>query len=176
MTRWEKANSFAWHPSWTLLLHTMSYRAGNTWWFRAARMGSTDSAHPVSKSRFGVIIRLQFYLSSSMSIFFHDMLLAWMSQVGAWMNSRSIIVLPTFREDLLQRWSAILESWWMWLYSWRNGMQTKNRSQSICALNSVDRSGMRGRFLHGVASGDPLPDAIILWTRLTPIEQTSEVP
>jgi len=35
---------------------------------------------------------------------------------------------------------------------------------------------MRGRFLHGVASGDPLPDAIILWTRLTPIEQTSEVP
>lgn len=25
-----------------------------------------------------------------------------------------------------------------------------------------------GRFLHGVASGDPLPDAVILWTRVTP--------
>ena len=25
-----------------------------------------------------------------------------------------------------------------------------------------------GQFLHGVASGDPLPDAVILWTRVTP--------
>ncbi|MFB7949758.1 PhoD-like phosphatase N-terminal domain-containing protein, partial [Kitasatospora phosalacinea] len=24
------------------------------------------------------------------------------------------------------------------------------------------------RFLHGVASGDPLPDGVLLWTRLTP--------
>jgi len=46
----------------------------------------------------------------------------------------------------------------------------------LSSVDSVDCSGMRGRFLHGVASGDPLPDAIILWTRLTPIEQTSEVP
>lgn len=27
---------------------------------------------------------------------------------------------------------------------------------------------MPWRFLHGVASGDPLPDAIVLWTRVTP--------
>lgn len=26
------------------------------------------------------------------------------------------------------------------------------------------------RFLHGVASGDPLPDAVILWTRATPLD------
>ena len=26
----------------------------------------------------------------------------------------------------------------------------------------------RPRFLHGVASGDPLPDAVVLWTRVTP--------
>lgn len=64
------------------------------------------------------------------------MLLAWMSQVCAWMNSRPVIVRPTFREDLFNRWSAILESWWMWLCifltKWQNGMQTKSRSQSIC--------------------------------------------
>lgn len=29
-------------------------------------------------------------------------------------------------------------------------------------------AGASGRFLHGVASGDPLADAVILWTRVTP--------
>ncbi len=29
-------------------------------------------------------------------------------------------------------------------------------------------AGTSGRFLHGVASGDPRPDAVILWTRVTP--------
>ncbi|MFC4252798.1 alkaline phosphatase D family protein [Sinimarinibacterium flocculans] len=31
-----------------------------------------------------------------------------------------------------------------------------------------------GRFLHGVASGDPLADAVILWTRVTPDNATAE--
>lgn len=26
-------------------------------------------------------------------------------------------------------------------------------------------------FLHGVASGDPLPDGILLWTRVTPVPE-----
>jgi len=30
-------------------------------------------------------------------------------------------------------------------------------------------------FLHGVASGDPLPDAVILWTRVTPIDLSSTI-
>jgi alkaline phosphatase D len=30
-------------------------------------------------------------------------------------------------------------------------------------------------FYHGVASGDPLPDAVILWTRYTPISVTDKV-
>jgi alkaline phosphatase D len=30
-------------------------------------------------------------------------------------------------------------------------------------------SAVSGVFLHGVASGDPLPDAVILWTRVTPV-------
>jgi alkaline phosphatase D len=28
--------------------------------------------------------------------------------------------------------------------------------------------GEQPAFLHGVASGDPLPDGIVLWTRVTP--------
>ncbi|MES2090279.1 MAG: alkaline phosphatase D family protein, partial [Pseudomonadota bacterium] len=32
-----------------------------------------------------------------------------------------------------------------------------------------DDHGMRARFTHGVASGDPLSDRVILWTRVTPI-------
>ncbi|CAE7200788.1 pld [Symbiodinium natans] len=33
--------------------------------------------------------------------------------------------------------------------------------------------GQYGHFLHGVASGDPLPNAIVLWTRLTPFRQNA---
>src|SRR5262245_21601167 len=29
-------------------------------------------------------------------------------------------------------------------------------------------------FFHGVASGDPLPDAVMLWTRVTPMQGHSE--
>ncbi|HTU63300.1 MAG TPA: PhoD-like phosphatase N-terminal domain-containing protein, partial [Polyangiales bacterium] len=30
-------------------------------------------------------------------------------------------------------------------------------------------------FLHGVASGDPLPDAVILWTRVTPSDESRTI-
>lgn len=33
-----------------------------------------------------------------------------------------------------------------------------------------------GPFCHGIASGDPLPDAVILWTRVTPNEASEVVP
>ncbi len=35
------------------------------------------------------------------------------------------------------------------------------------ALGAAARAG--GRFQHGVASGDPLPDKIVFWTRITPV-------
>lgn len=34
----------------------------------------------------------------------------------------------------------------------------------------IDPSDVGGQFLHGVASGDPLADAVIIWTRVTPEE------
>src|SRR5688572_33407309 len=39
-------------------------------------------------------------------------------------------------------------------------------SRNLAAQNA-DQLGGR-LFLHGVASGDPLPDRVILWTRVTP--------
>ena len=36
------------------------------------------------------------------------------------------------------------------------------------AILSSDRPIIRGAFRHGIASGDPLSDSIILWTRITP--------
>ncbi|MDG4797634.1 alkaline phosphatase D family protein [Micromonospora sp. WMMD1082] len=36
---------------------------------------------------------------------------------------------------------------------------------------SATAQAATGAFRHGVASGDPLPDGILLWTRLTPTEQ-----
>ena len=35
--------------------------------------------------------------------------------------------------------------------------------------------GPEGLFSHGVASGDPLSDAVILWTRVSPTDPDSEV-
>ena len=32
-------------------------------------------------------------------------------------------------------------------------------------------SGFSDPFRHGVASGDPLPDGVVLWTRVTPVEE-----
>jgi len=37
----------------------------------------------------------------------------------------------------------------------------------VAALPAADAAG-RQQFRHGVASGDPLPDAVVLWTRVTP--------
>jgi alkaline phosphatase D len=47
--------------------------------------------------------------------------------------------------------------------------------ESAPALDQGAAAG--GKFLHGVASGDPLSDAVILWTRLTPdLPETAELP
>jgi alkaline phosphatase D len=48
--------------------------------------------------------------------------------------------------------------------------------QDLQKEDSVERQARRGRqertvFRHGVASGDPLTDAVILWTRITPGER-----
>ena len=40
------------------------------------------------------------------------------------------------------------------------------------ALPAVGRAATDGVFQHGVASGDPLPDGVILWTRITPSTET----
>lgn len=34
--------------------------------------------------------------------------------------------------------------------------------------NSDDDNSVPAQFLHGIASGDPMQDAVILWTRVTP--------
>ncbi|MES1929417.1 alkaline phosphatase [Salinisphaera dokdonensis CL-ES53] len=36
-----------------------------------------------------------------------------------------------------------------------------------------ETTDVKVRFEHGVASGDPLPDAVVLWTRVTPAESTT---
>src|SRR5215207_9564584 len=35
----------------------------------------------------------------------------------------------------------------------------------------ISLDGAAGRFRHGVASGDPLADRVILWTRVTPADE-----
>ncbi|WP_241978102.1 PhoD-like phosphatase N-terminal domain-containing protein [Cryobacterium sp. TMT2-42-4] len=54
------------------------------------------------------------------------------------------------------------------------------RSAGVIAFAGATASAAQGRpgpaagsaavpdFLHGVASGDPLPDSVLLWTRVTP--------
>eukprot|EP00439_Symbiodinium_sp_Y106_P033215 s6607_g3.t6 len=41
-------------------------------------------------------------------------------------------------------------------------------------MAGVAQRGHFGHFLHGVASGDPLADAIVLWTRFTPMRPAEE--
>jgi alkaline phosphatase D len=41
-------------------------------------------------------------------------------------------------------------------------------SDAQCTTHGSTETGVCARFQHGVASGDPLPDAVILWTRVTP--------
>lgn len=46
---------------------------------------------------------------------------------------------------------------------------------TACGSNDDDGTLSPARFLHGVASGDPLQDRIILWTRLTPEDKTARL-
>lgn len=48
---------------------------------------------------------------------------------------------------------------------------------AACKTAPVAAEGFQGElaFLHGVASGDPLPGAMILWTRVTPLSGTGPV-
>ncbi|CAE7728468.1 pld [Symbiodinium sp. CCMP2592] len=45
---------------------------------------------------------------------------------------------------------------------------------SAMAMAGVAQRGHIGHFLHGVASGDPLADAIVLWTRFTPMRPAED--
>jgi len=49
---------------------------------------------------------------------------------------------------------------------------------AACATKPAARPAFEGDvgFLHGVASGDPLPDRVILWTRVTPVTGSGPVP
>ncbi len=48
-------------------------------------------------------------------------------------------------------------------------------SSGIAAsLTACSGASIRGRFDYGVASGDPLQDRVIIWTRITPIEQLTK--
>ncbi len=44
-------------------------------------------------------------------------------------------------------------------------------SYGLMGCSSDKKSNLSGQFLHGIASGDPAHDAVILWTRVTPSEQ-----
>ncbi|MDP1555506.1 MAG: PhoD-like phosphatase N-terminal domain-containing protein, partial [Hyphomonas sp.] len=48
---------------------------------------------------------------------------------------------------------------------------------AACQTAPKAAEGFQGElaFLHGVASGDPLPDRVILWTRVTPLAGTGPV-
>jgi alkaline phosphatase D len=53
----------------------------------------------------------------------------------------------------------------------RRRLQSNEKSQPLLASYFGGTPG----FYHGVASGDPLPDAVILWTRYTPVAVTNNV-
>ncbi|MEC7268346.1 MAG: PhoD-like phosphatase N-terminal domain-containing protein, partial [Bacteroidota bacterium] len=47
----------------------------------------------------------------------------------------------------------------------------------LWAQEMVDRAVVKSGqapFFHGIASGDPLPDAVIIWTRVTPDQGISD--
>jgi phosphodiesterase/alkaline phosphatase D-like protein len=48
------------------------------------------------------------------------------------------------------------------------GAGTLVASSALPALPALGRPGAPAYFAHGVASGDPLPDRVLLWTRVTP--------
>ncbi|WP_199578758.1 PhoD-like phosphatase N-terminal domain-containing protein, partial [Streptomyces sp. CRB46] len=41
----------------------------------------------------------------------------------------------------------------------------------LAAALPAGAAGAAPAFLHGVASGDPLPDGVLLWTRVTPVPE-----
>jgi alkaline phosphatase D len=45
-------------------------------------------------------------------------------------------------------------------------------NKTDAASNAANTSDTSFGFLHGVASGDPLPDRVILWTRITPVHES----
>ena len=55
-----------------------------------------------------------------------------------------------------------------------NGDGTSDGGTANPGLPAI--STARVRFEHGVASGDPLPDAVVLWTRITPQNKTDDLP
>ena len=53
------------------------------------------------------------------------------------------------------------------LSTWGIGSAVVSSGTSGCSDYDPD-PGLPGSFQHGVASGDPLADRVILWTRVTP--------
>src|SRR6478609_11878035 len=92
------------------------------------------------------------------------------------------------RRDLLLRWSAL----GLGLVVPSSILQACSSSETtpdggadadaapLCKADGTDEvvaagaSYAPGTFTHGVASGDPLPDAVILWTRFVPKGSTSD--
>jgi phosphodiesterase/alkaline phosphatase D-like protein len=65
----------------------------------------------------------------------------------------------------------------------RSGMNDESMRAEYLERRLLEKSqpllasyfGGQPGFYHGVASGDPLPDAVILWTRYTPVSATDKV-
>lgn len=53
-------------------------------------------------------------------------------------------------------------------------LQSTQRQQNAHLQSHINAA--QEPFFHGVASGDPLPDAVIIWTRVTPDSATTSVP
>ncbi|KAI9217552.1 PhoD-like phosphatase-domain-containing protein, partial [Blastocladiella britannica] len=52
----------------------------------------------------------------------------------------------------------------------------EKRKRAILAKRQANSGNVAAQFAHGVASGDPLPNAFILWTKVTPATRSSSVP
>ena len=55
-----------------------------------------------------------------------------------------------------------------------NGPDERHLIADSTPLLAASFGGTAG-FYHGVASGDPLPDAVIVWTRYTPVQATDKI-
>ena len=54
------------------------------------------------------------------------------------------------------------------------GLATTGLATGLGSTLAWDRAyAARSPFLHGVASGDPLPDGVVLWTRVTPSREAT---